>query len=536
MFLNGTTSISGSLFGTSSLFDYFDTRYTAPVKIIFYGNIIAPVVFIAAVAIFIILRLVKKKAPVSALAAALFVVSIPIIYFSISIPGISSKYYIPLDNSLRNIYLVFAGFFLVFAICCFFYFVSDGLRLIKEKSTKLRYSKDNLFLFGQITSKLRTTSKTMAIICITLVVSIVLTVLAPVFSNWIMGYLDARAPYDIQVFSAYNTVYEPEDLKKADYDFVTKEILNENTPISQSHAFYSYFLKEDDFYNRIVYEFPALALSLTDYNRLRSMAGLTDINLSDNEYTTQWYTTATDDEISDYLAQYAEVEVSGEVIIPSSTPSYKDNLGEYIYNNYTVVLFILPDWACEGLMAANYYFIANTDTAMSYQDAIVLQDSISGYAGDLLESTGIKLDIRLSTTQTNESIAGAFLFRMIMMYSGIVLLIICFTVLAIEQLSDSTDFKYRFGVLKKMGVSDNSINNLIAKQMGVWFGLSIVLAGITAAVLTSYFISSYQSELSAYIGMSNLMINIAMVATIIIILLVCYFVSTWVLFKRNLRQ
>jgi len=376
----------------------------------------------------------------------------------------------------------------------------------------------------------------MAIICITLVVSIVLTVLAPVFSNWIMGYLDARAPYDIQVFGAYNNVYEQEDLRKADYGFVRDEILKKNAQISESHAYYSYFLKEDDFNNRIVYEFPILALSVTDYNRLRSMAGLEIIHLSDNEYTTQWYATASDNDISDFLEQNVKLEISGSTLLPASAASYKDNLGEYIYNDYTTALFILPDWVCEDLMEANYYFIANTDTAMPYQDAIALQDVIGSHASNLFESTGVKLDIRLGTIQTNESISGAFLFRMIMMYSGIVLLIICFTVLALEQLSDSTDFKYRFGVLRKMGVSDSSINSLIAKQMGVWFGLPIAIAGVTAAMLTSYFISSYQSELSAYIGMSNLMSNIIMIMAVIAILLICYFVSTWILFKRNLRQ
>lgn len=65
--------------------------------------------------------------------------------------------------------------------------------------------------------------------------------------------------------------------------------------------------------------------------------------------------------------------------------------------------------------------------------------------------TGNSSEIRLRTIQINDSIAGEFTVKAMLNYMGMVLLIICFTVLSLQQLSDSSDFKYRFSVLANIG-------------------------------------------------------------------------------------
>ena len=65
-----------------------------------------------------------------------------------------------------------------------------------------KYHNTSLFLFGQLSSKLATNTKTMTIICVTLTFSICLFVIAPVLTGWSLGYLDSRAVYDIQIQAA----------------------------------------------------------------------------------------------------------------------------------------------------------------------------------------------------------------------------------------------------------------------------------------------------------------------------------------------
>ena len=66
--------------------------------------------------------------------------------------------------------------------------------------------------FGQIISKLNTTSKTMTLICITLVPCNLHVYCRPYFDGLGSGYLDMRSMYDVQVYSRYNDVYEEENL------------------------------------------------------------------------------------------------------------------------------------------------------------------------------------------------------------------------------------------------------------------------------------------------------------------------------------
>ena len=57
-----------------------------------------------------------------------------------------------------------------------------------------------------------------------------------------------------------------------------------------------------------------------------------------------------------------------------------------------------------------------------------------------------------------------------MVYGAVVLMVICFTILSLQQLWDANQYRYRFGVLRKLGVEDRSIHHLISKQLALWFG------------------------------------------------------------------
>ena len=52
----------------------------------------------------------------------------------------------------------------------------------------------------------------MTMICLTFVLSVFLSVAAPVLTGWASGYLDVRSMYDVQISSQYNDVYREEDL------------------------------------------------------------------------------------------------------------------------------------------------------------------------------------------------------------------------------------------------------------------------------------------------------------------------------------
>lgn len=134
--------------------------------------------------------------------------------FAVSVPRMRDVYMLAIGTDTVNLYLLFVVLDLIFIVCCIIYLSSHLLEVWKEKTPENKYQNLNLFFFGQIISKLNSTTKTMTLICITLIFAIFLFVAAPVLIGWSEGYLEIRSIYDIQIYSRYNKVYEETDSSK----------------------------------------------------------------------------------------------------------------------------------------------------------------------------------------------------------------------------------------------------------------------------------------------------------------------------------
>ena len=181
----------------------------------------------------------------------------------------------------------------------------------------------------------------------------------------------------------------------------------------------------------------------------------------------------------------------------------------------------------------NRYII--TAETISYPYALEMEELFTAEYPEQAEN-GVSFAIRLSTLQINSTKAGNFVLQASMLYGAIVLMVICLTVLSLQQLLDAGQYKYRFSVLRKLGVEEQRITKLILKQLGVWFGLPVIVAILIAAVISAYFIQTISAEISAYIGLSTLMLQIGATVGILAILLICYFISTWILFRNSIHS
>ena len=448
-----------------------------------------------------------------------------------SVPALNSRYYLALGGGALNQYLLFVLIDLLFLICALIYLASSFIVAWKEGTPEHRYKGENLFFFGQIISKLSTTSKTMSLTCVTLVLAIFLFIAAPVLVGWASGYLDERSMYDVQIFSRYNDVYEEADLPGDSYDEVTAYLAENHIPVAGDCAFSLYLPERADFHNRVKYEFPVAAIALSDYNAIREMLGYGPISLANGEFTTQWKAIATEEERDSFLREHPQVRTDAGTLTLSAQPFYEDSIGETAYNSYTDVLYVFPDSVCEQLLPVMRNRYITTEEAIPYDDARELEQVFTDQYPELAD-TGVSYSIRLSTLQINSTKAGNFVLQAAMLYGAVVLMVICLTVLSLQQLLDAGQYRYRFSVLRKLGVEERSIGKLVLKQLGVWFGLPVAVAVLVSAVVVVYFMQTVSAEISAYIGYGTLMAQIGVTVGILVILLICYFLSTWMLFRR----
>lgn len=87
-----------------------------------------------------------------------------------------------------------------------------------------------------------------------------------------------------------------------------------------------------------------------------------------------------------------------------------------------------------------------------------------------------------------------------------------------------------------MGVVKSHINHLIFRQLSVWFGLPVILAALLSGILIAYFFKVISVQISAYIGTGILLGQLGIIVSMLIVLLFCYSISTWILFKHSINS
>ena len=509
---------------------YFDPRYALPVHIMFWSNILFPALGLLWPLIWLMFR---KRLDFPRLVAGEVALAVCNAISAACVPGMRSAYLLSYGAGVTNQYIMFVLADLLYVICGVIYLASAMLVIRKNSSPERRYYRENLFFYGQMISKLTTTSKTMTLVCATLAAAIVLFMAAPVLVGWSSGYLDVRSVYDVQIFSRYNDVYDEADLPRGDYDVVTDFLGEHRIEADADCTFDLYLPRRADFENRRKHDFPVLAISLSDYNAIRRMLGYAPISLEDGAFTTQWQTVATEEEREEFLRE-RRIETDAGSLTVSGQSFYLENIGQTAYNTYTSVIYVFPDSVCAQLLPVMRNRYISAEESISYEDARELEQIFTDiYSEDpTAESGGVSYGIRLSTLQINSARAGNFVLQASMIYGAVVLMVICLTVLSLQQLLDAGHYRYRFSVLRKLGVEEPRISCLVWRQLGVWFGLPVGLAVLVSAVVVIYFIQTVSTEISAYIGFGALAAQIAATVGILVLLFVCYFISTWLLFRR----
>lgn len=457
-----------------------------------------------------------------------------------------------IDYSIKSLMFI-AISLLAFIIGTYalFYSISYILIHIKNKYINFKYEGTNLFLIGTLVSKIKSAPILMATIAMTFLGAMISFIITLVMAQWAIGYLDMRVPYDVEIRNNYsngflteNNITDIKDIPQLDYSEIIDYLNDKDHDVNSYCEVEKYFINKDDFYNKDKNNVSTIAISLSDFNKLRSMLGYDEIELKDNEFTTQWHSAVNDEEISNYIKDYANLNVNGEELKLSENSNYKESIGEGLYGSYVNNIIILPDKVCDNLTFAEKNFVANINNKMSYEEA---DDFQYKYVNEWFRKSNDefikKYDIsssvvrvRIKSSETNNILNMTLAMRILGIYLGVVLLMISLTILSLSQLADSIEHKDRFSVLKRLGVEDKEINKIILKQISLYFiiPISIAMVGVIVFIYNYYLI--YKDIISTYIGDITFILSIITGIVLMIGIYICYFGGTYYTFKRNVNS
>lgn len=453
-----------------------------------------------------------------------------------------------IDYSIKS--LTYIGISLVsFIIGTFalFYSISYILIYLKGKCINFKYEGTNLFLIGSIVSKIKTAPILMATIAMTFLGAMISFIMTLAMAQWSLGYLNMRVPYDIDIRNDYSYNFDIEDIPKLDYGKVVQYLNDEGYSVRDYCQVEKYFIDKDEFYTGDRNNSPMLAISLSDFNKLRTMLGYEKINLKENEFTTQWHSVVNNTDINKFLSKNKHLNINGEILNISKDSHYKESIGEGIYDFYSYNIIILPDKVCKDLTLAETNFLANLNNQMSYEDAVNFEYKyiekwfkennrylIEKYSKEF-DITSSIIDGRVKSSETNNILNMTLAMRILGVYLCIVLLTISFTVLALGQLTDSIEHKDRYKVLRKLGVEENDINKIVLKQISIYFVVPIAIALIGVGIFIYNYYLMYKEIIVTFIGFNLFIFSIATGIILTICVYMCYFAGTYYTFKRNIK-
>lgn len=477
---------------------------------------------------------------------AIFVVSIImyIISGSYTVKLINSE----IDYSVKS--LMYIGISLITFIIgtyALFYSIAYIMIYIKNKCINFKYEGTNLFLIGAIVSKVKTAPILMATISITFLGAMISFIMTLVMSQWSMGYLDMRVPYDIEIRNNYSTNFlaqsNIDDIKvipKLDYSEIVEWLNNNGKDIESYCQVEKYIISHDDNIKS------TLAIKLSDFNKLRTMLGYDEIKLNDKEFTTQWHNVVSDEVINNYVGKNSKLNINGVTYNISQDSSYKESIGEGFYFNSDNII-ILPDEVCDNLDFIETNFVANIENKMKYEEANEFRQNyiynwfrsnnsefVTKYS-DENDITYRVIDIRIKSLEINNILTTTLAMRILGVYLGIVLLMISLTILSLSQLTDSIEHKDRFNVLRKLGVEENQINRIILKQISIYFIVPIVIAMIGDAIFIYNYYLIYNDIITVFVGNIEFILSIIFGVALMIVIYICYFIGTYYTFKRNIN-
>ncbi len=476
-----------------------------------------------------------------------------IFIFVLATIGLSYAYYLVTGgvDKLQNVKEIFIPITLGSITTFFIFWSLSGLLLKLIMSIKKFYYKGlNSFTLRQISSKINTTVFSMSIICIMLFITICVLSSALSIKNSMSANLQELAPVDIQLTQVMNLdsediseFYTENMVKNSKLDlfeiFKRNEInlLDELKDVTSIYIYKTPTLTYKDTlgsklkeiqkkFKHLNYDSSETIVKLSEYNSLAKLYGNKTYTLNSDEYLIIGDFESMTSIRDEALKTNPKINVFNHIL----KPKYKkcqEGFIEMSGNHINSGIIIVPDEVVDDNYIY-YHMIVGNYKVSNKKDKIKIEDKfldINLNKNYIIPNINTRLDIAEATT----GLGGIATF--IGLYLGIIFLISSAAILALKELSESSDNKNRFKILRKLGCDEKLINKALFRQIGIFFMMPLILA-----IIHSIFGIKFSCYILETFGKDGLLPSIIMTAIFIIIIYGGYFLITYYCSKNIIKE
>ena len=431
------------------------------------------------------------------------------------------------------------------AVSTFFVFWSlSGLLLKIFISMKNTYYKGlNSFTLRQFSSKINTMTFSMTIICLMLFITICVLSSAMSMKNSLNKNVIEFSPRDIEISKPANVDLEVNDFTDKqieNYKLSFEEFFTKNGFDFKKFKNIVYFsLYADDYvtlkstlgtyyktakknYPFLRYDDYIVLMKNSDYNNLANNFNLEKINLNSDQYAVVGNYKEMIDIKNEALKRNTEIIVNQRIYLPK----YKKAINGFYEmgsQKSEIGFIVLPDDALNENQKISNKMVADYNGN---------QDDIEKDVTSFLNNTS-KYIITFNTKKDirDASVGLGAIVTFLGLYLGIIFLISCAAILALKELSESSDNVEKFVVLRKIGVDEQELNKALFKQIGIFFMFPLILA-----IIHSIFGVMFCNNILKTMGVSFNLKSVIITSLFIIFIYGGYFFITYICSKNIIKE
>ena len=441
----------------------------------------------------------------------------------------------------------------------------SGFILKVVQSIKKIYLKDvNMFVLRQLNNKINTTVISMSLICLMLFMTISVLSSSLSLNSTMRRDMQEMTPVDINLYKTANLPESYQNPYTGETEYYTEEQI-EDSKVSMEQTLIENGFDMNNFkdtveipiyasseltmgdllkgieemvkmqFPQLRYDAPEEIIKVSDYNKIARLYGNQEYSLEDNQFiilcdfdsmkTLRDQALKENDIITlkgkEYKAKYDECQEgfidmssshinTGIVLVPDSV-EFTDSEKERTF------------------LAANYN--ADTEEEKENIEKAFTDESNSELYKNIL-AKGLDFDGMTKISIIESSVGVATMVVFISIYLGIIFLIASSAILALKQLTESSDNKERYNILRKLGVDEKIINKALFKQIGLFFIFPLILA-----IIHSIFGIQFVMTLMSVLASSEELLP-SIIATVIVMGAVygLYFLATYIGSKNIIKE
>ena len=324
---------------------------------------------------------------------------------------------------------------------------------------------------------------------------------------------------DQTTFNTYNLSNKLEDGNLYLNAVVNQKSLQKMSEMTNGHSNGMYMLR---------------IISISDYNKIAKLYHFDQFELNSDQYFILSDFKKMEEIYNISLKEEHKVKINEKTLSPKFDHTKQGYIDPSNTNGNMGVL-VVSDEVAKTLTKYENYMLANYKTNKKDQTEQLDKDLRRVITGS--EDQSVKLTTpRFYTVQTKNrliamSVGIQAIATFLGLYLGIIFLISSAAILSLKELSESSDNREKYMVLRRLGADEKMINRALFRQIAIFFAAPLFLA-----IIHSIFGLTFAIKILSFIGTDGLVPSVIMTVMFLIAIYGGYFLLTYLSSKRIISE